>query len=40
MPRKTKNPLVYLALSPTAFDIAPRHIYQAITLGHLDAPLR
>jgi hypothetical protein len=40
MPARTKNPIVFLALSPsalaTAFDIAPRHVYDAITRGHLE----
>ena len=40
MSRKTKHPIVYVCLSPsalaTAMDIAPRIIYQAIALGHLE----
>jgi hypothetical protein len=40
MSRKTKYPIVYVCLSPaalaTAMDIAPRIIYQAIALGHLE----
>jgi hypothetical protein len=40
MPRKTKSPIVYLALSPAmlaaAFDIAPRAVYAAIEAGHLE----
>jgi hypothetical protein len=39
MPRKN-HPVVYLALSPAmlacAFDIAPRHVYDAIEQGHLE----
>lgn len=40
MPRKTKNPIVLLYLSPaalaTAFQIMPRHVYRAIELGHME----
>lgn len=40
MPRKTKHPIVYIALSPaalaTAMQIEPRHIYAAIAAGHLE----
>jgi hypothetical protein len=40
MPRKTKSPVVYLALSPAmlacAFDVAPAKIYDAIEAGHLE----
>jgi hypothetical protein len=40
MPRNNKYPVVYLALSPAmlsaAFDIAPRHVYDAIEAGHLE----
>jgi hypothetical protein len=40
MPRRTKNPVVFLALSPNAlavaFGIAPRNIYAAIAAGQLE----
>jgi hypothetical protein len=39
MPRKTKQPILYLALSPaalaTAMTIPARKIYEAILAGHL-----
>ena len=39
MPRKTKQPILYLALSPAALacamTIPPRKIYEAVLLGHL-----
>ena len=39
MPRQTKNPIVFLALSPAALGVAmgvsPRVIHEAILLGHL-----
>lgn len=39
MPRQTKHPIVYLALSPAALagalGLEPRVIHEAILLGHL-----